>query len=45
MSRVIKPGNKFVNSAHYDSSVTGPSKMTRIHSECEDYDKAGTLSA
>lgn len=45
MSRVIKPGNKFVNSAHYDSSVTGPSKMTRIHSECEDYHKAGTLSA
>ena len=44
MSRVIKPGNKFVNTAHYDSSVYGPSKVTRIHCEGEDYHKARTLS-
>ena len=30
MSRVKKPGNKFMNTTKYDSSVTGPSKMVRI---------------
>ena len=30
MSRVIKPGNKYMNTTKYDSSVTGPSKMVRI---------------
>jgi hypothetical protein len=44
MSRVRKP-NKFLNTAKYDSSVTGPSKMVRIHSENEDYHKASTLSS
>lgn len=44
MSRVIKP-NKFMNTVKYESSVTGPSKMTRIHLENEDYHKAGTLSS
>ena len=45
MSRVIKPGNKFMNTTRYDSSVTGPSKMVRIHSEKEDYHKASTLAS
>ena len=30
MSRVKKPGNKYMNTTKYDSSVTGPSKMVRI---------------
>ena len=30
MSRVRKP-NRFMNTAKYDSSVTGPSKMIRVH--------------
>ena len=34
-----------MNTSKYDQSVTGPSKMTRIHSENEDYHKASTLSA
>lgn len=45
MSRVRKPGNKYVNTSRYDSSVTGPSKMTRIHGENEDYSKARNLSS
>lgn len=45
MSRVRKPGNKFMNTVKYDSSVTGPSKMVRIHSENEDYHKTSTLSS
>lgn len=45
MSRVIKPGNKFMNTVHYDSSVTGSSKMVRIHGDNEDYHKANTLSS
>lgn len=44
MSRV-HAGQKFMNVTKYDQSVTGPSKMTRIHSEHEDYHKASTLSA
>ena len=44
MSRVKKPGNKFMNTAKYDSSVTGPSKMVRIHCEGEDYHKANTIA-
>ena len=44
MSRV-HGHNKFMNTTHYDSSVTGPSKMTRIHSPNEDYHKASTLSS
>ena len=44
MSRVKKPGNKFMNTPRYDSSVYGPSKMVRIHCEGEDYHKAKTLS-
>lgn len=43
MSRV-KPGNKFMNTPHYDSSVYGPSKKVRIHCEGEDYHKTKTLS-
>ncbi len=31
MSRVKKPGNKFMNTTKYDGTVTGPSKMVRIH--------------
>lgn len=44
MSRVKKPGNKFMNTPRYDSSVYGPSKKVRIHCEGEDYHKAKTLS-
>ena len=33
-----------MNTAHYDSSVTGPSKTVRIHCEGENYHKAKTLS-
>ena len=44
MSRVRKPGNKFMNTNKYPSSVTGLSKTTRIHHEEEDYHKASTLS-
>lgn len=44
MSRVKKPGNKFMNTPHYDHSVYSPSKMIRIHCEGEDYHKAKTLS-
>ena len=44
MSRV-KPGNKFMNTNKYDSSVTGPSKMVRIHHDGEDYHRATTLSS
>lgn len=44
MSRVKKPGNKYMNTTKYDSSVTGTSKMVRIHCDGEDYHKAQTLS-
>lgn len=44
MSRVIKPGNKFMNENRYDASITGISKMVRLHREGEDYHKAVTLS-
>ena len=44
MSRVIKPGNKYMNTTKYDSSVTGPSKMVRIHCDGEDYHKAKTIA-
>lgn len=44
MSRV-HGHNKFMNATRYDSSVTGPSKMTRIHSPNEDYHKASSLSS
>ena len=44
MSRV-HGHNKFMNTTRYDSSVTGPSKMTRIHSPNEDYRKASSLSS
>ena len=43
MSRVRKP-NRFMNTAKYDISVTGPSKMIRVHCDGEDYHKATTLS-
>lgn len=44
MSRVRKPG-KYMNVPKYDSSVTGPSKMVRIHMGGEDYHKASNLSS
>ena len=44
MSRVIKPGNRFMNTSHYDSSVYGPSKKVRTHFDGEDYHRAKTLS-
>lgn len=43
MSRVSKP-NKFLNTVSYDSSITSPSKMVRIHCETEDYHKTRKLS-
>lgn len=45
MSRVRKPGEKYMNTNKYDSSVTGPSKMVRIHTDGEDYHKASSLSS
>ena len=45
MSRVIKSGNKYMNTTKYDSSVTGPSKMIHIHSDGEDYHKAKTIAS
>ena len=45
MSRVRKPGGKFMNTNKYDSPVTGPSKVVRIHHDGEDYHKATTLSS
>ena len=45
MSRVSKPGQKFVNSPRYDDAVYQPSKITRLHWDGEDYHKAHTLSA
>lgn len=45
MSRVIKPGNKYMNTNKYDISVKSPSKTVRIHGEGEDYRKAKTLSS
>ncbi len=43
MSRVMKP-NKFVNSCRYDSSITNPSKVTRIKGKNPDYSKARSLT-
>lgn len=43
MSRVKKP-NKYMNTAKYDSSITGLSKKIRIHCDGEDYHKTKTLS-
>lgn len=43
MSRV-KTRQKFMNTNKYDSSITGPSKLTRIHFDVEDYHKAKTLT-
>ena len=44
MSRVRKPGNKYMNTTKYDRAVTVPSKMVRIHCEGEDYHKAKTIA-
>lgn len=44
MSRVVKPGNKYMNTTKYDGSVTGPSKKVRIHCDGEDYHKAKTIA-
>ncbi len=44
MSRVHGQ-NKFVNTVRYDPSLTATSKVVRVHSENEDFHKAGTLSA
>lgn len=34
-----------MNVSKYDSSVTSPSKMVRIHADGEDYHKASSLSS
>lgn len=44
MSRVRKPGNKYMNTNKYPSSVTGPSKMVRIKGPNADYTKASSLT-
>ena len=44
MSRVYGQ-NKFVNTVRYNPSLTATSKVVRVHSENEDFHKAGTLSA
>ena len=43
MSRV-KIGQKYVNENKYNSIITGPSKLIRIHSENEDYHNCIKLS-
>ena len=45
MSRVKKPGQKYVNENRYDSFITGPSKLFRTHGENENYRKARNLSS
>lgn len=44
MSRVQKPKNKFMNTPRHDASVTGPSKVVRIHTADEDYHRAVSLT-
>ena len=44
MSRVYGQ-NKFVNTVRYNPSLTATSKVVRVHSENEDFHKAGTRMA
>ena len=44
MSRIRKQGNRFMNTNKYPLTVTGTSKMVRIHLDGEDYHYASTLS-
>ena len=44
MSRVNKPGSKFINKTKYDHSITDASALKRYKSEHVDPTKAGTLS-
>ena len=45
MSRVKKPGNKFVNTTKHDHTVTDASPVKRKKEDKTDYTKAGTLSS
>lgn len=45
MSRVRKPGNKFMNVTKHDHAVTYASSMKRYKGENVDYTKADTLSS
>lgn len=45
MSRVRKPGNKYVNENKYNHSVTDTPKMQRSKAEKTDFTKAKTLSS
>ena len=45
MSRVRKPGDKFLNATKYDHTVTDTSPMKRYKGENADYTKASTLSS
>ena len=44
MSRVRKPGNRFMNTNKHPPSVTGPSKMIRIKGSNADHTKASSLT-
>lgn len=44
MSKDRKPNNKYMNTNEYSSSVTAPSKMTRIKGPDADYTKASSLT-
>lgn len=41
----VRTNEKFMNTNRYPSSITGISKMKRIHVEGEDYHKASCLSS
>ena len=44
MSRVMKPGNKFMNTTKYPPRVTNPSKVKRIKGENPNPSKAKSLT-
>lgn len=45
MSRVRKPGSRFMNTSDYGSEITQPSKIVRNKDKVTDYTKAQTLSS
>lgn len=44
MSRIRKQDNRFMSTNKYPLTVTGISKMVRIHHDSKDYHNASTLS-
>lgn len=45
MSRVGKPGSRFMNTPDYGPGITQPSKIVRNKDKATDYTKAQTLSS